>query len=196
MRRWLVLALLLLVSGCGKNVPVAVAPRSELVERDRELYENAMQDIRKNRFLQARLLLQVLLDEYENSEYGAQAKYAVAESFYREAGHSNLVSAESEFRKFITFFPDHDLADDAQLMVAMTHVRQLEKPDRDNTEARLAELELTTMIDEYPDSPLLDEAKEKLRGVQELLAEGILGPAKQYYLRRVYAPSSIAARKF
>jgi len=166
---------------------VAVAPKSELVERDRELYENAMQALRKNRFVEARILLQTLLDSYESSEYGAQAKYAVAESFYREAGHSNLISAESEFRKFITFFPDHDLADDAQLMVAMTHVKQLEKPDRDNTEARLAELELTAMITEHPDSPLLDEAKEKLRGVQEILAEGTFGPAKQYYLRQVYA---------
>jgi outer membrane protein assembly factor BamD (BamD/ComL family) len=72
------------------------------------------------------------------------------------------------------------------MMVAMTHVRQLEKPDRDNTEARLAELELLELINTREDSPLLEEAKEKLRGVQELLAESILGPARQYYMRRVY----------
>jgi outer membrane protein assembly factor BamD len=185
MRRWLILALLLMsAAGCGKKVPVA--SQSNLVERDRDLYLNAMQAMKKSRFIQARLLLQTLLETYENSEYAAQAKYAYAESFYREAGHGNLVSAESEFRKFLTFFPDHELSDDAQMMVAMTHVKQLEKPDRDNTEARLAEYELNEMINTYPDSPLLEEAKEKLRGVQEILAESILGPAKQYYLRRAY----------
>lgn len=185
MRRCLVLALVLLTfSGCGKKVQVT--SNSNLVERDRELYLNAMQALKKSRFVQARLLLQTLLETYENSEYSAQAKYAYAESFYREAGHGNMVSAESEFRKFLTFFPDHELSDDAQMMVAMTHVQQLEKPDRDDTEARLAEYELNLMISDHPDSPLLEEAKEKLRGVQEILAESILGPAKQYYMRRAY----------
>ena len=185
MRRFLVLALLLLMSfGCGKKVPVG--QNSQLVENDRELYLNAMQAMKKSRFIQARLLLQTLLETYENSEFTAPAKYAYAESFYREAGHGNLLSAESEFQKFVTFFPDHELADDAMMMVAMTHVRQLERPDRDNTEARLAELELKNLIESKPDSPLSQEAKDKLRGVEELLAESILGPAKQYYMRRAY----------
>jgi outer membrane protein assembly factor BamD len=183
MRGCLVLALLLTLSGCGKKVPVQSAG---IVEQDRELYETAMQFLKKNRFIAARLALQTLLDTYQDSEFGPQAKYAYAETFYRESGHSALMSAEVEFRQFITFFPDHELSDDAQLMVAMTHMRQLQRPDRDDTEARLAEYELTEMISMYPDSPLLDEAKAKLRAVQELLAESILGPARQYYMRRAY----------
>lgn len=186
MRRWLIVSLILILSGCGKKVQVPGA-NSNLVERDRELYENAMKALRKNRFTVARLELQTLLNTYEDSEFSAQAKYAYADSFYFESGHSNLLSAESEFRKFITFFPDHELADDAQLKVAMTHVVQLQKPDRDDTEARLAEYELNVMIMDYPDSPLLDEAKEKLRGVQEILAESLFGPAHQYFNKRAYA---------
>lgn len=186
MRRWLIVSLLLILSGCGKKIPMG-STASGLVERDRELYENAMKALRKNRFTVARLELQTLLNTYEDSEFSAQAKYAYADSFYFESGHSNLLSAESEFRKFITFFPDHELADDAQLKVAMTHIKQLQRPDRDDTEARLAEYELTVMITDYQDSPLLDEAKEKLRGVQEILAESIFGPAHQYYLKKAYA---------
>jgi len=186
MRRWLIVGLLFVLSGCGKKVPLN-SPSSGLVERDRELYENARKALKKNRFTQARLELQTLLNTYEDSEFSAQAKYAYADSFYFEAGHSNLLSAESEFRKFITFFPDHELAPDAQMKIAMTHIKQLQKPDRDDTEARLAEYELNVMIQDHPDSRLSDEAKEKLRGVQEILAESLLGPAKQYYLKRAYA---------
>jgi hypothetical protein len=47
------------------------------------------------------------------------------------------------------------------------------------------------MINEHPSSDLLDEAKDKLRAVQEILAEGILGPAKQYYKRGAY-PAVVA----
>jgi outer membrane protein assembly factor BamD len=184
MRKWFALAVLVLAAGCGRNLPVA---DSSLVERDRDLYESAMKLLDKSRFTAARLQLQTLMGTYPDSEFAPQAKYAVAESFYRESGHGNLISAEAEFRNFITFFPINELADDAQLFVAMTHIKQLQKPDRDNTEARLAEYELNAMIANYPDSPLLDEAKEKLRAVQEILAESILGPARQYYLRRAYA---------
>ena len=183
--KWLAVVLLLGVSGCGGK-QVQVNQSSGLIENDRDLYETAMKALRKNRFTEARLQLQVLLETYEDSEYSAQAKYAYADSFYYEAGHSNLLSAEAEFRKFITFFPAHELADDAQLKVAMTHIKQLQKPDRDNTEARLAEYELNVMINEHSSSPLLDEAKAKLRAVQEILAEGILGPAKQYFKRGAY----------
>jgi outer membrane protein assembly factor BamD len=187
MRRWLALILLVVLSGCGGGKKVKVAD-SEIVERDKDLYEAAMKFLDKSRFTAARLDLQTLMQTYTDSEYAPQAKYAYAESFYMEAGHSNLLQAEQEYKNFITFFPTHDLADDAQLKIAMTHIKQLEKPDRDDTQARLAEVELLSMLGNvnYADSPLLDEAKVKLRGVQEILAESILGPAKQYYLRRQF----------
>jgi len=86
------------------------------------------------------------------------------------------------------------LADDAQLKIALTHVRRMEKPDRDRTQAILAESELKAMIENYPDSPLLDEAKEKLREVQEVLAQGVDRIADFYYLRKSY-PAAIARYK-
>jgi len=184
MRKCLVLALLLALSGCGKKVKVA--NDSQITERDRDLYEAAWKFLQKSRFTAARLDLQTLMQTYPDSEFAPQAKYAYAESFYMEAGHSNLISAEAEYRNFITFFPDNELADDAQLKIAMTHIKQIQRPDRDNTQAKLAEYELTTMINNYADSPLLNEAKEKLRDVQEILAESIMGPARQYYMRNAF----------
>ena len=142
--------------------------------------------MRKSRFTVARLTLQTLINTYPDSEFLPEAKYALAESFYREGTSSNLTQAETEFKDFITFFPTSDRADDAQMMIAMTHIRQLEKPDRDNTQAILAETELKRMIESYPDSSLLDEAKEKLRSVQQVLADGVFKIANQYYNRRSY----------
>ena len=71
-------------------------------------------------------------------------------------------------------------------MVAMAHVRQMEKSDRDPTQAQMAELELQNFVSSYPDSPLLDEAKEKLRAVQEVLADGVLQIANYYSTVRSY----------
>src|SRR5213596_1450716 len=94
MRRWLVIALVLALTGCGKKVPVG---DSNLTERDRDLYEAAMKFLQKSRFTAARLDLNTLMQTYPDSEFAPQAKYAYAESYYMESGHSNLISAESEY---------------------------------------------------------------------------------------------------
>ena len=190
---FLVLPLFLLLLSCGKKV-VSNAPASNLEEPDRVLFERAMHDLERNKFIVSRLSLQTLINTYPDSEFLPQAKYALAESFYRESGNSPMNQAEAEFKDYITFFPTSDLADDAQLKIALTHVRRMEKPDRDRTQALLAESELKAMIENYPDSPLLDEAKEKLRAVQEVLAQGVDRVADFYYLRKSY-PAAIARYK-
>src|SRR2546425_11347113 len=190
---FLVLPLFLLLLSCGKKV-ASEAPGTDLNEPDRVLYNRAMRDLEKNKFTVARLNLQTLINTYPDSEFLPQAKYALAESFYRESGNSSMNQAEAEFKDYITFFPTSDLADDAQLKIALTHVRRMEKPDRDRTQAQLAESELKAMIENYPDSPLLDEAKEKLRAVQEVLAQGVDRVADFYYLRKSY-PAAIARYK-
>jgi len=194
MKRSLIAAFLLLQFwGCGKNVGLE-GPESSIDEPDRDLFDRGLRDLNRNRHTMARLTLQTLINTYPDSEYLPQAKYAMAESFYREGTSSALLQAEAEFRDFITFFPTSDMADDAQLMIALTHIRQMEKADRDRTQALMAEIELKNMIQNYPDSPLLDDAKDKLRGVQEVLAEGVLRIANFYHIKKSY-PAAISRYK-
>jgi len=189
MRKLLILPLFLLLLSCGGKRVASEAPGTDLNEPDRVLYTRAMRDLEKNKFTVARLTLQTLINTYPDSEFLPQAKYALAESFYRESSSSAMNQAEAEFKDYITFFPTSDLADDAQLKVALTHLRRMEKSDRDRTQALLAEAELKTMVETYPDSPLLDEAKSKLRAVQEVLADGVFKIRNFYLLRRSYAPA-------
>lgn len=188
MRKCVVIALCLFLWGCGGGGKV-VAPNA-LDEPDRVLYERALKEMDRRNYTVARLHLQTLISTYQDSDFFSLAKYALAESLYREGGRENLDSAEAAYKDYIIYFPDSDLTDDAQLMVAMTHVRRVQRPDRDNTEARLAELELKEMIKSYPNSNLLEEAKQKLRDVDEILAEGSYKIANQYFLRKNY-PASI-----
>src|SRR5262249_6701735 len=78
--------------------------------------------------------------------------------------------------------------------VANIHYRQMEKPDRDFTHARRAEDEYRNLILQFPDSKLVPEAKQKLRQVQEVLAEREFRIGRFYYLRQSY-PAAIARLK-
>jgi outer membrane protein assembly factor BamD len=71
---------------------------------------------------------------------------------------------------------------EAQLKVATIHYRQMEKPDRDFAQAMRAADEYKSLIQQYPDSPLVPEAKQRLREVQEVLAERQYRIADFYYL--------------
>jgi outer membrane protein assembly factor BamD len=50
------------------------------------------------------------------------------------------------------------------------YFRQMDKPDRDYTNTTHAEEEYRLMIQQFPDSPLVPQAKQRLREVQETLA--------------------------
>src|SRR5207237_6439126 len=74
-------------------------------------------------------------------------------------------------------------AADAESQVAMTHYKEMEKPDRDRTHARAAEEEFQTFLSKYPTDPLAPKAEQHLREVQELLAEGDFRIGYYYYVK-------------
>jgi outer membrane protein assembly factor BamD len=138
---------------------------------DKELYDKAMLALKKSRFDVARLDLQTMLNTYPESEYRMRDKLAVGDSWFKEGGTAALVQAEAEYKDFITFFPNAPEAAEAQMKVADIYYQQMEKPDRDYTNAQRAEQEYRNMINQFPDSTLVPRAKQKLRDVQEVLAE-------------------------
>jgi outer membrane protein assembly factor BamD len=152
-------------------------------EPDKILYDKAMEDVKHGRHEVGRLNLQTLINTYPDSEYLAKAKLTIADSYYKEGGTANLTQAVQSYKDFIVFFPFMPEAAYAQLQVAMTHYKQLEKPDRDRTQAHQAEDEFQTFLQKYPSDPLGPKAEQHLREVQEVLAEGDFRIGYYYYLK-------------
>jgi len=138
---------------------------------DKVLFDKAMYAMKKGRYDVARLDLQTLLNTYPDSEYQMRAKLAVGDTWFKEGGAAALTQAEAEYKDFITFFPNAPEAAEAQMKVADIYYQQMEKPDRDYTNAQRAEEEYRIMINQFPDSPLVPRAKQQLRNVEEVLAE-------------------------
>lgn len=158
---------------------------------DKELYDKAMTAMKKGRYDVARLDLQTMLNTYPESEYRMRAKLAVGDSWYKEGGSAALTQAEAEYEDFITFFPDAPEAAEAKMKVADIYYQQMEKPDRDFTNAQMAEREYREMINMFPDSTLIPRAKQKLREVQEVLAERE-AQIGWYYQSRENYPAALA----
>ena len=148
---------------------------------DKILYERAVHEISKGRFEVGRLTLQTLINTYPDSEFLSKAKLSIADSYYNEGGVAGLTQAEAEYKDFITFFPTAPEAPEAQYKAGLAHFRLMGKPDRDRTEAKIAEAEFKEFLLKYPDSTFMPRVKARLRQVQEVLGQSNFKIAKFYY---------------
>jgi len=176
-----------------KNVDLSANPLGNVKsdQPDKLLFDKAMNALKKGKYDVARLDLQTLLNTYSDSEYAMRAKLAVGDTWMKEGGTAALAQAESEYKDFITFFPNAPEAAEAQMKVGDIYFQQMEKPDRDPQNAVNAEREYRNMLEQFPDSPLIPKAKQKLREVQEVMAQRQF-EIGEYYASRENYPAAIA----
>lgn len=175
-----------LFSACGQK---SAGLQEGAVAPDQRLFETGMQYLEKSQFIKARLAFQTLVNTYPESEHTPASFLSIADSFYKEAGTTNLLQAETQYKDFIIFYPTHEIADDAQMKIAAVNVRLMREPDRDPTYAIKAERELMKFLQIYPDSELAPTAEEFLWEVQENLADGMQGVGDFYFNKDSYLAS-------
>src|SRR6202789_4057054 len=158
---------------------------------DKVLYDKAIDATKRGHFDVARLDLQTLLNTYPDSQVQMRAKLAIADSWYKEGGTAALTQAESEYKDFITFFPNAPEAAEAQMRVGDIYFRQMDKPDRDYAKAQHAEEEYRLMLQQFPESTLVPQAKQRLREVQEVMATREADISAFYATRNAW-PATIA----
>jgi outer membrane protein assembly factor BamD len=190
----LIAALAMSFAGCHHNKVSNPIANVDSKQPDKVLFDRAMDAMKRGKYDVARITLQTLINTYPDSEFIARAKLAVGDSWFAEGSTAGYQQAEVEYKDFITFFPNLPEAAEAQLKIANMHYKQMEKADRDFTHATRAEDEYRQLLQQWPDSKLADQAKQRLREVQEVLAERQYRIGRFYYLRESY-PAAIARLK-
>src|ERR1035441_776862 len=167
-----VLAVAVLLGGCGIRRKKYTNPITKDTQQpDKVLFDKAINDIEHSRFEVARLLLQNLINTYDTSEFLAKAKLAIADAWFREGGSHGLAQAEAEYKDFILFYPAMEEAAEAQEKVCDIHYKQMDKADRDPMHALRAEQECKQLMTQFPNSKFAPLAQQKLRDIQEVLAD-------------------------
>ncbi len=176
-----VLSMGLLASCFHKKYETPIAKNTQ--QPDKVLFDQAVHDIERGRYEVARISLQTLMNTYESSEYMAKAKLAIADSWYREGGANGLAQAEAEYKDFILFYPNMEEAAEAQNRVCQIHYKQMDKSDRDWTQTLRADDECRQLLVQFPNSKFAREAAQRLRNIQETLAQHEFGVGHFYYAR-------------
>jgi outer membrane protein assembly factor BamD len=180
---FLLVIIVFTIAGCGakdnvKNENAAVPGR------DKELYEQAMKKAEKGRYDEARLLYNVVISTYVDSEYLPLAKLAIADTFYLEGGTSNLEQAIGGYREFAQFFPTHPRVCDVKHKIAHSYMRQMGAYNRDASKAKQAEFMLKAALQSCQTSQLKPAIESDLRDVQQVLGLHELDIARFYIKNR------------
>jgi outer membrane protein assembly factor BamD len=168
LHRALVAALLAVAVACatGPRRPPTGTP-----EPDKFLFERGTEALDERKWITAREYFRQLIDVYPQSPYRAHAKLGMADAFIGEGTAESYVLGINEFREFLSFYPTHERADYAQYKLGMAFYYQMRRPERDQTETREAIRELTTFVQRYPQSDLIEDGRAKLREARDRLSE-------------------------
>jgi outer membrane protein assembly factor BamD len=191
--------ILCLVSACGsgpKKPPVGT------LEPDKFLWERGTEELNKKHWLTSREYFRQLMDSYPQSQYRADAKLGLADSYLGEHSAESTVLAINEFREFLSFYPTHRRAYYAQYKLGMCHFYQMHGPDRDQSETVEAIAELTSFVARYsainPGDPeaeartkVLADGKARLREARDRLSDSDYRVAYFYLRTQKYAPAAI-----
>lgn len=187
-KAWLALVCLAAVaSGCAGG---STKPPTGTPEPDKFLFERGNEALAKRRWLVAREYFRELSDTYPQSPYRADAKLAIGDTYIGEGSAESYVLAVNEFREFLAFYPQHKRAGYAQYKLGMTHFKQMHSADRDQTETREAIKEFTAFVGRYPDDPLIEDGKTKLREAHDRLSQYEFNVGYHYYRSR-WCPGAV-----
>jgi outer membrane protein assembly factor BamD len=176
----------LLVSAVACATGGAKKPPTGTPEPDKFLFERGTEELNKRRWLVSREYFRQLFDSYPQSQYRADAKLGIGDTYLGEGSAESFVLAINEFREFLNFYPTHGRADYAQFKLGMAHYYQMRAPERDQTESREAVRELQTFVTRYPNSSLKEEGQKRLRDAKDRLGDSEYRVGYFYFRSRWY----------
>lgn len=164
----LITMLSLIAAACGGKDKVK-NENAAIPGRDKELYEQASVKAQKGRYDEARLLYNVVITTYADSEYLPLSKLAIADSFYLEGGTSNLEQAIGGYKDFAQYFPTHPKICDVKHKIAQSYMRQMGAYNRDATNAKKAYQQLLAAEQSCQKSEILAYIQRDKQDVQQVL---------------------------
>jgi len=167
LRRLLAAAWLLFVAGCAGHkldLEALSSPSDQIV------WEAGAKAAAKKDWSGARQYFKRIVDAFPQSAHQADARLALADSYFDEGGTGNLVLAVSSYREFLTLYPSHPKSDFAQFRAAESHFKQKNSADRDQTATIQALDEYQRLLDVYPQSAYVEQARERVGECRQTLA--------------------------
>ena len=183
-----VAALAGLLGACAsKDKGIDLQSYVDTIEPADVLYNQALANMNSGKLNEASRKFEAVDRQHPYSEYARKANVMAAFTSYKMGKYSDAINAA---RRFVNLYPTDEDAAYAQYIIGLSYYAQIPEVTRDQRNAVLAMQNFNELIERYPDSVYIEDAKTKLRAARDQLA-GKEMQVGRYYLERREYPAAI-----
>jgi outer membrane protein assembly factor BamD len=171
------------VAGCASDDDIDLARYVQETDPPEVLYNQGLANLEAGKLTEASRKFEAIDRDHPYSDFGRKAKVMIAFTKYRQGDQKGAIEAG---RRFVTEFPADPDAAYAQYIVGLAYFRQIKDVTRDQREARSTAAAMQELVDRYPDSEYVPDAKEKILFARDQLAGKEMQVGRYYMERREF----------
>jgi outer membrane protein assembly factor BamD len=172
------------LSGCQSDKDdLALANYVAPTDPADQLYNEGLANLNAGRLKEASAKFDAIDKEHPYSEYSRKAEVMGAFTKYRMGQYDDAITTA---QRYMELYPSTDDAAYAQYIIGLSYFRQIRDVTQDQKEARQTIAAMNVVVQNYPDSPYVEDAKTKIRFARDQLAGKEMQVGRYYLERREY----------
>jgi outer membrane protein assembly factor BamD len=176
-------ALPLLVSACSSDDDIDLATYVEQTEPADTLYNQGLANLEQGRLSEAGKKFEAVDRQHPYTEQARKAILMDAFAQYRQGKYAEAINAG---KRYVTLFPTNPDAAYAQYIVGLSYYRQILDVTEDQKASRNTIEAMNELVQRWPDSEYVEDAKAKIRFARDQLAGKEMQIGRYYLERREY----------
>jgi outer membrane protein assembly factor BamD len=179
-----------LVAGCMKEQDLNLATYVEQTDPADQLYNQGLANLNAGRLKEASRKFDAVDRQHPYSEYARKALVMGAFTNYRQGNYDEAINAG---KRYVSLYPSSEDAAYAQYIVGLCYFKQIRNVTQDQKESRRAIEAMEEVVQRWPESEYVDDARTKIRFARDQLAGKEMQVGRYYLERREYIA---AAKRF
>ncbi|MBA3448967.1 MAG: outer membrane protein assembly factor BamD [Pseudaminobacter sp.] len=174
----------LLLSACmSSEADVDLATYVDQTEPADVLYNQGLANLSAGRLKEASRKFDAVDRQHPYSEYARKSMVMGAFANYRQGNYDEAVNAA---KRYVSLYPSSEDAAYAQYIIGLSYFRQIRDVTQDQKESRRAIEAMDEVVQRWPESEYVEDAKEKVRFARDQLAGKEMQIGRYYLERREY----------
>jgi outer membrane protein assembly factor BamD len=186
MSAMLLVGILAGATGCQSEKDVNLDTYVDNLEPADQLYNQGLANLEAGKIVEASRKFDAVDRQHPYSEFGRKSIVMTAFTNYRQARYPEAIAAA---KRYVTLYPTDSEAAYAQYIIGLSYFRQIPDVTRDQADSRRTIAAMTELVDRYPDSEYVDDAKAKIRFARDQIAGKEMQVGRYYLERREYLAS-------
>jgi outer membrane protein assembly factor BamD len=172
-----------LMASCSSDDDIDLATYVEQTEPADQLYNQGLANLEQGRLKEAGRKFQAVDRQHPYSEQARKSIVMDAFAQYRQGNYTEAVNAA---KRYVQLYPTSPDAAYAQYIIGLSYYRQIRDVTQDQKEARRTVEAMDELVQRWPDSDYVEDAKAKIRFARDQLAGKEMQIGRYYLERREY----------